>query len=167
MDVLLRFRIHGVVIAADIEKTFLMVAVRDEDRDILWFLWVKDHVNNGVLDVAVLRFTWVVFRVSASPFLLNATIKHHIEQFSPHNLYLASLFLRLIYIDDISAGMDDNESAFQFYTRSRKILAEGGFNFVTNSTSLSHHVELMELTWFMMAHAILLRRQELHQRRFQ
>jgi len=38
MDILLRFRVQGVAIAADIEKAFLMVAVRDEDRDVLRFL---------------------------------------------------------------------------------------------------------------------------------
>jgi len=27
---------------ADIEKAFLMVSVREEDRDVLKFLWVKD-----------------------------------------------------------------------------------------------------------------------------
>ncbi|XP_065917691.1 uncharacterized protein [Dysidea avara] len=144
MDILLRFRVHRMAIAADIEKAFLMVAVKNEDRDVLRFLWVKD-VNNDVSDVE--RFTRVVFGVSSSPFLLNATIKHHMEQFSVHDPDLTSLFMRSIYVDDISAGADDDDSAFQFYTRSKKILAKGGFNlhkFVTNSISLSRRVELME-----------------------
>ena len=52
--------------------------------------------------------------------------------------------MRSIYV---SAGADDDELAFQFYTRSKNILPKGGFNlrkFVSNSTSLSHRVELME-----------------------
>lgn len=123
-----------------------MVAVRNEDRDVLRFLWVK-NANNNVSDITVLRFTRVVFGVSASPFLLNATIKHHIEQYSVHDPDLTSLFMRSIYVDDISAGADDDDSAFEFYTKSKKILAKGGFNlrkFVTNSTSLSHRVEQIE-----------------------
>ena len=146
MDILLRFRVHRVAIAADIEKAFLMIAVRSEDRDVLRFLWIK-NVNGDVPDVMVLRFTRVVFGVSASPFLLNATIRHHMEQHRAQEPDLISLFMRSIYVDDVSAGADDDDSAFQFYTRSKDILAEGGFNlrkFVSNSTSLSHCIKLME-----------------------
>ena len=119
MDIFLHLIVHRVAIAADIETTFLMVAMRDEDGDALQFLWVKD-VNNDVLDVTTLRFTSVVFGVSASPFLLNATIKHHIEQFSVHDPDLASLFMRSVYIDNISARADDDDSAFQFLQGPRR-----------------------------------------------
>jgi len=67
MDILLRFRVHRVAIAVGIE-----------DHDVLRSLWVK-YVNSDVPDVTVLRFTRVVFGVSASPFLLDATIKHHMD----------------------------------------------------------------------------------------
>ena len=146
MDILLQFRIHRVAMAADIEKAFLMISVQEEDRDVLRFLWVKD-LKDDVPDVTVLRFTRVVFGVSASPFLLNATIKHHVEQYSAEYPELTSLFMRSIYVDDVSFGADDEESAFELYTKSKEILSKGGFNlhkFVTNSTLLSHRVELKE-----------------------
>ena len=76
MDILLWFRTHRIAMVADIEKTFVMVSVQKEDRDFLRFLWVKD-LKSDVPEVTVLRFTRVVFGVSSSPFLLNATIKHH------------------------------------------------------------------------------------------
>ena len=110
------------------------------------FLWVKD-LKSDVPDVTVLRFTRVVFSVSASPFLLNATIKHHVEQYSAEYPKLVSLLIRSIYVDDVSFGADDEESAFELYTRSKEILSKGGFNlhkFITNSTLLSHRVELEE-----------------------
>ena len=53
--------------AADIEKAFLIVSVRKEDREVLRFLWVKDP-KSDVPEVTVLRFTRVVFGVSSSPF---------------------------------------------------------------------------------------------------
>ena len=62
MDILLRFRTHRVAMAADIEKAFLMISVREEDRDVLRFLWVKD-LKSDVPDVTVLRFSRVVFGV--------------------------------------------------------------------------------------------------------
>ena len=145
MDILLRFRTHRIAMAADIEKAFLMISVRKEDRDVLRFLWVKD-LKSDAPEVTVLRFTRVVFGVSASPFLLNATIKHHMERSSTEYPELVSLFMRSIYVDDVSYGADDEDTAFELYMKSKEILAKGGFNlrkFVTNSTKLnsSHRID--------------------------
>lgn len=41
-DILIQFRVHGVALAGDIEKAFLMVAVNKVDRDVLHFLWTSD-----------------------------------------------------------------------------------------------------------------------------
>ena len=58
---------------ADIEKTFLMVSISEEDRYALRFLWV-DSVTSDQPRIRVLRFTRVVFGVTSSPFLLNAML---------------------------------------------------------------------------------------------
>ena len=55
-----------------------MVAVKREDRDVLRFLWTDDLESNEPHPLEF-RFTRVVFGVSSSPFLLNATIRHHLE----------------------------------------------------------------------------------------
>ena len=112
---------------ADIEKAFLMVSVRKEDWDALWFRWVKD-LKGDVPEVTVLRFTRVVFGVSSSPFLLNAIIKHHMEQYGTEYPELVNLFMRSIYVDDVSCGADNEDTAFELCMKSKEILAEGGFN---------------------------------------
>ena len=73
LDILLKFHIHKVAVAADIEKAFLMIAMTEKDRDALRFLWVDD-VSKPNPEKIVLQFARVVFGVSSSPFLLNATI---------------------------------------------------------------------------------------------
>ena len=80
LDILLRFRLHKVALIGDMEKAFLMVSVADCDRGVLWFLWVK-YVNEPQPETMIMRFARVVFGVSASPFLLNATIDHHIKKY--------------------------------------------------------------------------------------
>ena len=135
MDIMLRFRVHKVAVAADIEKAFLMIAVAPEDRDVLRFLWV-DNVDKQVPDIVTFRFTRVMFGVSSSPFLLNATIRHHMDRYSKVHPQFVETFLRSIYVDDVSYGTDDADSAYELYKKSKQILAEGGFNlrkFVTNS----------------------------------
>ena len=64
----------------DIEKAFLMVHMNETDKDVLRFLWVDD-IDKAEPKVITLKFTRVLFGLPSSPFLLNATIKHHIEQY--------------------------------------------------------------------------------------
>jgi len=79
MDIMLRFQVHKIASAADIKKAFLMIVVAPETRDVLRFLWVDD-INKKISDIIALRFIRVVFGVSSSPFLLNATIRHHMKR---------------------------------------------------------------------------------------
>ena len=140
MDILLRFRLHRVALTADIEKAFLMVSVSKEDCDVLRFLWIRD----GSEEPTVLRFTRVVFGISSSPFLLNATIKHHLDQFSSNQPELVQMLLRSIYVDDVVTGADDEDRAYSLYVESKDMLARGGFNlrkFATNSSRLQQKID--------------------------
>ena len=80
LDILMRFRAYRIALTADIEKAFLMISVEEKDRDVLRFLWVND-ANEDEIKIRPLRFTRVVFGVCSSPFLLNSTIRHHLEQY--------------------------------------------------------------------------------------
>ena len=138
MDIILRFRSHKVALAGDIEKAFLMIAVSEADRNVLRFLWFDD-VWSDQPKIIVLRFTRVVFGVSSSPFLLNATISHHIEQYRAQDPAFVEAFMRAVYVDDLNSGGNDDKSAYTLYKKSKLRLAEGGFNlrkFVTNSPEL-------------------------------
>ena len=79
---LLRFRSYRIALTADVEKAFLMIAVDDRDCDVLCFLWVDD-VAKDEPEIRDYRFTRVVFGVSSSPFLLNATVKFHLVTWNP------------------------------------------------------------------------------------
>ena len=76
-----------------------MVSVQEKDRDSLKFLWICG-VNGEKPDVIVLRFTRVVFGVNSSPFLLNATIDHHMRKYQE----IDPLLTNFSYVDDVSLG---------------------------------------------------------------
>ena len=80
-----------------------MVSVEEDDRDVLRFLWVED-VAKEPPDIKMYRFTRVVFGVSSSPFLLNATIKFHLEKYLETNEALVRQLLQSTYVDDIISG---------------------------------------------------------------
>ena len=45
LQILLRFRLNEFACASDIEKAFLMVQLREEDRNFTRFLWLEDPKN--------------------------------------------------------------------------------------------------------------------------
>ena len=78
-DILVRFRLHNMILMSDIKQTILNVVIRDEDRNYLRFLWYNDPFSTEP-NIIILRFARVVFDIISSPFLLNATIKYHLER---------------------------------------------------------------------------------------
>ena len=142
MDILLRFRLFRVAVTADIEKAFLMVSIAEEDRDCLRFLWV-DNVSSPLPRVITLRFARVVFGVASSPFLLNATLRHHMECYRSSDPTFVDKFIRSIYVDDLTSGAATEEEALELSVKAVSRLAEVGFNlrkFVTNSQTLQKHL---------------------------
>ena len=101
LDILLRFRTYKVALIADVEKAFLMISVAKEDRDSLRFLWTDD-VAKPQPEIQAMRFTRVVFGVSASPFLLNATISYHLEKYRDDHPDLVNTLKQSIYVDDVT-----------------------------------------------------------------
>ena len=110
---------------ADIEK---VIAVDPEDRDVLRFLWVKDLDAEGP-EIITYWFSRVVFGVSSSSFLLNATIQHHVQLYVKEQPLLVDKVLESIYVDHVIGGADSEEEAYHFYKESKKLLREpGSFN---------------------------------------
>ena len=50
-----------------------------------------------------------MFGVSSSPFLLNATIRHHIERYKDIDSQFVEKFVPSIYVDDVTYGSGDVE----------------------------------------------------------
>ena len=134
-NIMLRFQNHKVAI---VEKAFLMVHMAEADKNVLRFLWVDD-ISKPEPQVITLRFTRVVFGLLSSPFLLNATIKHHMEQYEQCDPDFTKKFLESIYVDDFTSGDSDVGGTFEFYVKSKLRLKDEGFNlrkFITNSEEL-------------------------------
>ena len=123
-----------------------MIAVRKEDRDVLRFLWVGD-VNSAEPKIVEYRFARVVFGVTSSPFLLNATLLKHIPSYEREDPEFVNRMLRSLYVDDLSLSLEDVDKAFELYLKSRKRMAQGGFNlrkWLTNSRPLMKKIKEME-----------------------
>ena len=90
LQCLMSFRQEKFALSADIEKAFLKLQLRIEDRDALRFLFPKD-ITDPYSEYVVYRYRVVVFGASCSPFLLGAVIKKHIENFVKDEQFKQSL----------------------------------------------------------------------------
>lgn len=123
-----------------------MISVTPKDRDVLRFLWMDDP-SSSEPRIVTLRFTRVVFGVSPSPFLLNATIKCHVEKYLSTHPELVKTLMQSIYVDDMVCGADLEDKAYALYAGSKEILGHGSFNlrkFVTNSCTLQQRIDVEE-----------------------
>ena len=107
-------------IIADIEKAFLQIALQPKDRDVTRFLWLRD-IKQPVLpkNIVTYRFTRIPFGIISSPFLLGATIKHHLtpkDNQPDHNL--GDDF----YVDNLITEADNMEEALQLYSKAKKLV---------------------------------------------
>lgn len=98
----------------------------------------------------VLRFSWVVLGVASSPFLLNATLRHHMQGYQADDPSFVAKFLNAIYVDDFTFGAGSVDEAFKLYVKSKQCLAEAGFNlrkFASNSTDFMGHIRQHQLKY--------------------
>ncbi|GBO03321.1 hypothetical protein AVEN_42488-1 [Araneus ventricosus] len=83
-SLLLRCREHKYGIVADVEKAFLQISVRPEDRNFLMFFWWNGKED---VDLKIMLHAHVVFGVKISPFLLEATLEHHCKKYLKTSTY--------------------------------------------------------------------------------
>ena len=126
-EILVRFRMYPIALTSDIEKAFLMISIHNSDRDALRFLWYED-IDKSELELVTYRFCRVVFGVSCSPFLLNATLKKHVEGYTSKHGEVCNKILNSLYADDINTGAHTVEETIELYRKAKQIMKEGGFN---------------------------------------
>lgn len=124
---LIRFRIHPIAMVADIEKAFLQISIQRNQRNVTRFFWLKD-IDNPTMSRANIqeyRFCRVPFGVISSPFLLGATIEHHLDSY---NSDVADKIKNDIYVDNLITGVDSVSEAKALYTEAKAMFNEGSMN---------------------------------------
>ncbi|GFX24175.1 DUF1758 domain-containing protein [Trichonephila clavipes] len=121
-DILDRFRMYPIGISADIEKAFLMLSVAPKDRDFLRFF---SPSSEGRI---VYRHCRVVFGVSSSPFLLNASIMHLLENCQPQHEEVAQKLKSSFYVDNCVSGVFNTDEQGRFIEHAKLIMLNGCFN---------------------------------------
>ena len=80
-SILLRFRTFTYGLSTDIEKAFLHVGLDDSDRDFTRFFWLS-NTEDPEGKFQVFRLKTVLFGSASSPFMLNATLHYHLNNYN-------------------------------------------------------------------------------------
>lgn len=124
LAVLLRFRLNKYAVTSDIEKAFLMVGLNPRDKDSCRFFWPRDPFDPNS-PLLTYRFKVVLFGSTASQFLLNSTIHHHLAKMKDQ---IANSILRNIYIDNVNHTCDTEPDLLNFYSKAKAVMKAGGFS---------------------------------------
>ncbi|GFU62302.1 uncharacterized protein TNCV_4402261 [Trichonephila clavipes] len=108
---LVKFRENRVAFTAVIKQAFLQIQLDEEDRDVTRFLW-NENPNGPEELIQSYRMTRVLFGVSSSPFLLAATIKHHLKRYVEKFPETCEMLNNSLYVDDLVSGRENVEQAF-------------------------------------------------------
>ena len=107
LDILVRQRFHPLVIFGDIQKAFLQIRIKENERDALRFHWrVNKHSN---LDTY--RFTRDLFGLTCSPFHLGGVIKQHLQSWESKLPEVVAALRKSLYVDDLLNGGQTDEEA--------------------------------------------------------
>ncbi|XP_064458877.1 uncharacterized protein LOC135369146 [Ornithodoros turicata] len=144
LQLLIRFRSFKTALTADIEKAFLQVQVREKDRDVFRYIWFEQQPDCGTYvgdseGLQTLRMTRVPFGATSSPFLLSATIQHHLNGIDGNLKATAEKLRKSFYVDDLVTGVDSEEEARKLYEDTMLIMKAAGMNlrkWTSNSVNL-------------------------------
>ena len=76
----------------------MQIRIRESERDVLRFHWVN---NLDSKTIETLRFTWSVFGLTESPFILEGTLKKHFENYRESFKELIKIIESDMYLDDL------------------------------------------------------------------
>lgn len=105
------------MVCADIEKAFLNIEVE--------IFVVREFSQRRVI---AYWFRRLVFGVCSSPFLLNATLRHHPSQVVEEDPGIVSKLKDDFLVDDHVTGEYNADSLYELYEKAKGRLASGGFN---------------------------------------
>ncbi|KAK6744354.1 hypothetical protein RB195_011201 [Necator americanus] len=143
VGILLRSRLTPYLLIADVEKAFLQIRLQRNQRDATRFLWLRNPNLPPTADnLRIFRFTRVPFGITASPFLLAASILYylHLEPSKPLHKEIEDN----IYVDNILLSASSERQAIKKYRSSKSLFNSMHMNlreFLCNSNTVNQSIE--------------------------
>ncbi|GFW11041.1 uncharacterized protein TNCV_275731 [Trichonephila clavipes] len=142
---LMKFRVNPIAFVADIKMAFLMFEIDESERDFTRFFWDENPgIDLEIKRLDIFRMTRVLFGVKSSPFLLAATIKHHLKKYVDIFPDTFNHLNQSLYVDDILCGNVSVQAALTTCIESKQILEDASMDlrkWRTNSSELNQRLK--------------------------
>ena len=123
-DILTRNRLQPVTLTGDLKQAFLQIQIREQDRDVLRFHWLKDR---DIEKLETYRFTRVLFGLNQSPFLLGGTLMAHLDECEREYPHEVGVIKASLYVDDLILGADTVQEVEHLKTSASEIFNKAKF----------------------------------------
>lgn len=153
LGILLRFRQGEYAIIGDIEKAFLQLELKPADRDAVRFLWYDEDLTNShpSTNPILFRMKRLPFGVKASPFLLCATIRVHLQVWKEEHPETTRLLDQNLYMDDFIFTTESKEHAQKIQSEAITIMNDMQMNLTKWITNFDENapasVKVLGVEW--------------------
>jgi len=121
--IILRFRFHPIVFAADVKQMFQQIYVTETHRPYKRLLY-RFSSNE---DIQVYEMNTVTFGLRLSPFLAIQTLHQLVQDKATYSLEIQTIVKRDIFVNDIATGAENEVEAIQLQQNLVSIFAKGQF----------------------------------------
>ena len=122
--ILVRARFNPVAVCEDLKQAFLQIRIQEICRDALRFHWIKDRDPQKI---EIYRFTRLVFGLTQSWFVLDATVQHHLQNYIKKFEELVKQIMEDLYVDNLITGGDKITDVQTLKDTAIQIFKEAGF----------------------------------------
>jgi len=136
-DIAQRFRLHRIVMSADVLKMHQQVWVQPDDRCLQRILWRKTSDQ----PITTYELNTVTYGTASAPFLATRCLQQLIEADAINYPEAAKIARDGFYIDDLITGTDDVDKALSLQQDLIEMLRKGGFTLTKWS---SNHPALLK-----------------------
>lgn len=122
--IILRCRIHQIMLVADVEKMFRQINMDSTDSPLQSILWRFDAED----DISVYELSTVTYGTKPALFLATRTLKQLAQDERSRFPLAAKSVEEDTYMDDIITGVEDIETGIELRKQLNSLMASGGFN---------------------------------------
>ena len=116
-------RFHPVAIFSVIQKAFLQIRIKENEREALRFHWhMNEHSN-----LETHRFTCALFGLTYSPFLLGGVIETHLQSWESKLPEVVAALRKSLYEDDLLNGSQMAEEARKRKSNAIEVFSDAKF----------------------------------------
>lgn len=137
VDILLRFRMHSIVITADIAKMYRQVLIHPEDR-IFQRIWYRETPEQSLKEF---ELRTVTYGTKAASFLSTRCLLQLATEVE--DLGLKRVISNDFYVDNLLTGCATEDACYSLYENVNKVLEAAEFplrNWCSNSSSLMSRI---------------------------